>query len=379
MSAKVKTARLSPRESVPAYSTRLLSIDVMRGLIMVLLMLESAGLYARLLELEGTPFHALALQFHHHPWHGLRFWDLIQPGFMFIAGTAMALSLDRQASAGVSWSTSFLKALKRSSWLFFWGVLDYAVRPQGLSFELWDVLTQLSVTSLVAFLIFRWPARWQIAFSIGLLALTEVIYRMSGVSGFDQPFVDQRNVGNYVDVILMNKINPEGWVAINCLPTAAHTIWGALAGKLLLSSRSGQDKVRWLIVAGVTGLIAGFGMDATSTPIIKRIATSSFVLASGGYVLLGLAAGYWAIDIRKRRPLITFFTVVGMNSLFIYLFIEIVGLRWFTEYVGAITNGLMTMAGVPSVPMGILTALAVFTLEWQMCYFLYRRKIFFKI
>ena len=152
-----------------------------------------------------------------------------------------------------------------------------------------------------------------------------------------------------------------------------------MAGKLLLSSRSGQEKVRWLIAAGVIGLIAGFGLDATSTPIIKRIATSSFVLASGGYVLLGLAACYWAIDIRKRRPFITFFTVVGMNSLFIYLFIEIVGLRWFTEYVGAITNGLMTMAGVPSVPMGILTALAVFTLEWQMCYFLYRRKIFFKI
>ena len=32
----------------------------------------------------------------------------------------------------------------------------------------------------------------------------------------------------------MNKINPGGWVAINCIPTAVHTIAGALAGKLLL-------------------------------------------------------------------------------------------------------------------------------------------------
>ena len=49
--------------AVTAASTpphRLLSIDFMRGLIMVLLMLESAELYDRLLELEGTPFHALA-------------------------------------------------------------------------------------------------------------------------------------------------------------------------------------------------------------------------------------------------------------------------------------------------------------------------------
>ena len=74
---------------------RLLSLDFMRGLIMVLLMLESTRLYDRLLELNFTPLHAFALQFHHHPWHGLRFWDLIQPGFMFIAGTALALSLDR--------------------------------------------------------------------------------------------------------------------------------------------------------------------------------------------------------------------------------------------------------------------------------------------
>lgn len=358
---------------------RLLSIDVMRGAIMVLLMLESAELYERLLELEGTPFHALAVQFTHHPWHGLRFWDLIQPGFMFIAGTAMALSLDRQAKAGVPWGVSFRKALKRSWWLFFWGVLDYAVRPQGLSFELWDVLTQLSFTALVAFLIYRWPLRWQLAVSLGFLVLTEAIYRLSAVPGFDQPFVDQHNVGNYVDVLLMNKINPEGWVAINCLPTAAHTIWGAMAGKLLLSSRSGTEKVRSLVGAGLLALVAGFALDAAATPIIKRIATTSFVLASGGYVLLGLAACYWAIDIKGRRPFITFFTVVGMNSLFIYLFFEIVGHRWFTEYVGAISNGLMAVARVPAVPMGIITALVVFTIEWRMCYFLYRRGIFFKI
>ena len=358
---------------------RLLSLDFMRGFIMVLLMLESTELYDRLLELEGTPLHALALQFHHHPWHGLRFWDLIQPGFMFIAGTALALSLDRQAARGVLWMDSLHKALKRSGWLFFWGVLDYAVRPQGLSFELWDVLTQLSFTLLVAFLVFRWPAWWQIGVSIGLLGVTEVLYRMTGVPGFDQPFTDQHNFGNYVDAILMATTNPDGWVAVNCLPTAAHTIMGAVAGKVLLSSRSGQDKVRWLVVAGIVALIAGYALDATTTPIIKRIATSSFVLVSGGYCLLGLAACYWAIDIRKRRPLITFFTVVGMNSLFIYLFFEIVGHRWFTGYVGAITNGLMAAAGVPSAVMGIVTALVVFALEWQLCHFLYRKGIFIKI
>lgn len=374
-----RASRRSQPAPAAALPDRLLSLDVMRGGIMVLLMLESTRLYTRLVALEGTPLYGLALQLHHHPWHGLRFWDLIQPGFMFIAGTALALSLTRQAAAGVPWIASLRKALRRSAWLFFWGVLDYAVRPDGLSFELWDVLTQLSFTLLVAFFIFWRPLWWQVAFSLGLLVLTETLYRVPGVAGFDQPFVDQHNIGNFIDWVLMRKINPDGWVAINCLPTAAHTIWGAVAGRLLLSPASSREKLRWLVVAGLAALAAGYGLDWTVTPIIKRIATSSFVLASGGYVLLGLAACYWLYDVRKIRPLVTFFTVVGMNSLFIYLFFEIVGNRWFTDYVTTITNGLMSMAGVPLVPMGLLSALTVFTLEWRLCYFLYRKRIFFKV
>ena len=50
---------------------------------------------------------------------------------MFMAGAAMAYSLHRQQVNGVRWSESFVKVLKRSAWLFFFGVLDYAVRPDG--------------------------------------------------------------------------------------------------------------------------------------------------------------------------------------------------------------------------------------------------------
>ncbi len=326
-------------------SQRLLSLDFMRGLIMVLLMLESTRLYDHLFELsEGRILHSFFIQFFHHPWNGLRFWDLIQPGFMFMAGTAMAYSLHRQMHHGVEWNQSFFKTLKRSGWLFFWGVADYAVRPKGLSFELWDVLTQLSFTTLVAFLIFHWSYSSQIIFSIGLLALTEILYRFTNVvSGFNQPFADQHNFGNYIDLILMNKINRDGWVAINCIPTAAHTIWGALAGKLLLSEKTENEKVKWLMVAGAAGLIVGYGMGFTITPIIKRIATSSFVIASGGWCLLSLSLFYWWIDIKDHRKHLQLFTIVGMNSLFIYLFIEIVASRWFNGYIGAITNGLMSM------------------------------------
>jgi predicted acyltransferase len=99
---------------------RLISLDFMRGFIMVLLMLESTRLYDRLFEVSGDGlFHQFMTQFFHHPWHGLHFWDLIQPGFMFIAGTALAYSLNKQRKAGVPWGQSLIKVLKRSWWLFF--------------------------------------------------------------------------------------------------------------------------------------------------------------------------------------------------------------------------------------------------------------------
>lgn len=359
-------------------SRRLQSLDFMRGFIMVLLALEATGLQEHLATAaDGTVFSPLMQQFFHHPWNGLRFWDLVQPGFMFMAGTAMALSLHKQQESGMSWGDSFRKILRRCGWLFFWGVLDYAVRKTGLSFELWDVLTQLSFTTLVAFLIFRWSIVAQLAVCVGLLLLTEVLYRYTHIPGFDQPFTDQHNFGNYMDLVLMNKINQGGWVAINCIPTAVHTIAGALVGKLFLS---GGKKIQPMLIAAAACLLVGFGLDWSGiTPIIKRIATSSFTLASLGWCLLGLAFCYWWIDIRNHHRYLLFFTIVGMNSLFIYLFFEIVGHRWFNGYVGAVTNGLMEMIPVPETLMHIITSLCIFGLEWGMCYFLYRKKIFFRV
>ena len=361
-----------------APNQRLLSLDFLRGFIMVLLAMESTGLYGYLYDnTEGTPFHSFITQFTHHPWNGLHFWDLVQPSFMFMAGAAMAYSLNKQWANGVSWSQSFRKIAKRCGWLFFWGVLDYAVRPKGLSFELWDVLTQLSFTTMIAFLIFRWSNTAQVIVCIALLLLTEILYRNTHVPGFDQPFTDQHNFGNYVDLLLMNKINKGGWVAINCIPTAVHTIAGALAGKLLMSDKK---KIPVLLVWALVCFMLGFGLDWLHiTPIIKKIATSSFTLASLGWCLCFLAASYWWIDIKDHRKYLLFFTIVGMNSIFIYVFFEIVGDRWFAGYIRAISNGVLGWFSTPDMLKFIIGSVCIFTLEWLLCYFLYKKKIFFRL
>jgi predicted acyltransferase len=246
-----------------------------------------------------------------------------------------------------------------------------------LSFELWDVLTQLSFTTLVAFLIFRWSNMAQIGVCIGLLLLTEVLYRFTNVPGFNLPFTDQHNFGNYIDTILMHKINKSGWVAINCIPTAVHTIAGSLVGKLLLSSK---DKLKYLLLWALICLVVGYGMDGLGiTPIIKRIATTSFTIVSLGWCLLFLSLSYWWIDMKDHRKHLTFFTIVGMNSLFIYLFFEIVGDRWFTAYIYNISNGVLSWVNAGELLKVLVGAVCVFGLEWLMCYFLYRKKIFFRL
>jgi predicted acyltransferase len=360
---------------------RLLSLDVMRGMIMILLCGESCMLYESIKHADPGSSAGLIDQFFHHPWHGLRFWDLVQPAFMFMAGTAMYISYSRKLEKGQSWSSNLKHVLIRSLKLFICGVALHCFYADKPVWELWNVLTQLSFTIIVAYLIIEKSYTWQLVFSILLLLLTEVFYRFVLVPGFEQPFVEGKNFGSYMDTLLMGKINSDGWVTINCIPTAAHTIWGVLAGKLLISNNTIGYKIKALVIAGVLALVIGFGLDLSGiTPIIKRISTSSFTFASAGWVLLILAAVYWLVDVKQNVKYAWIFTVVGMNAIFIYLFFETVGIQWVNNKVAIFTGNMLHI--FLNVPLGIaamVSAIAALVLEWSLCYWLYKRNIFFKL
>ena len=63
-----------------------------------------------------------------------------------------------------------------------------------LVWELWNVLAQLSVTILIAYALMRLPGRTQLLLSIGLLVLSELLYRYTGIAGYDQPFVKDQQL-----------------------------------------------------------------------------------------------------------------------------------------------------------------------------------------
>lgn len=366
----------------PQSNFRLISLDVLRGIIMILLCAESCRVYESIKHLGPSGLAGgLVNQFFHHPWHGLHFWDLVQPAFMFMAGSAMYISYSRKLAKGSSWSANFKHILVRCLRLFICGVGLHCIYAGKPVWELWNVLTQLAFTTLIAYLIINRSYAFQIGFSIGLLLLTEFLYRTVLMPGFSQPFVEGQNFGSYMDTIFMGKINSDGWVAINIIPTAAHTIWGVLAGKLLISDRNSAYKLKALVVAGIFALILGHGLDLLNiTPIIKRISTSAFALASGGWVLLLLAAVYWIVDIKKNQRYAWIATVMGMNAIFIYLFFETVGMQWVNGAVDIFSGQMLHLfLGVPEAIAAVVSALLTLLLEWGLCYWLYNRGIFFKL
>jgi len=360
-------------------SNRLYSLDVFRGITMFLLMAEAAKVYHALTDYFREGFgHAVIQQFHHHPWNGLRFWDLIQPFFMFIVGVAMPFSLQSRLKKGDTWKQAFRHILQRCFLLFLFGTGLHCVYSGKLVWELWNVLTQLSFTILLTFLLMRTSWKNMLAVSIGLLILTEILYRIYDPAA---PFVKDQNFGSWMDLLLMGKINNGGgWVTINCIPTAAHTIWGAMCGKLLMSNEAEKSKLEYLLIAGVVGLVLGYGLDILNiTPIVKRISTSSFALASGGWALLTLAFLYWLVDIKGNKKWTLFFAIVGMNSIFIYLFGETIGAQWLGGFAKSFSYDFFRLFGISELGLAVINGFLVLGIMWGLCYFLYKKKIFFRV
>jgi len=360
-------------------NTRLFSLDVFRGITMFLLMAEAAMVYHALTDYFPSGLgHTIVEQFHHHPWNGLRFWDLIQPFFMFIVGVAMPFSLNSRLKRGDTKKDAFRHILFRCMMLFLFGTGLHCVYSGKIVWELWNVLTQLSFTILLTFLLMDFSWKKQIGAAFICLLLTELLYRW-----YDpvSPFVKDENFGSWVDMLLMGKINDGGgWVTINCLPTAAHTIWGAVCGQLLMSNQSANNKLKYLLIGGGVGLGLGYGLDLLGiTPIVKRIATSSFALASGGWALLTLAFFYWLVDIKGYKNWTKFFAIVGMNSIFIYLFGETIGVQWLGGFGKVFSYSIFGALGISELGLAVINGFFVLGLMWGLCYFLYKKGIFFKI
>lgn len=357
---------------------RLLSLDFYRGLTMFLLIAEFSNLFTYMVspELNGTIVHTIGEQFHHMDWEGLHFWDLIQPFFMFIVGVSMPLSFSKRLAKGDTFKQLQKHAFKRAFLLLVLGWALYCIEPGRIVFRFQNVLAQLAVTYVLAFLIIRKKPIIQIAFSVLLVLISESLYRFFSVEGFDHAFVPGQNFGAWLNILISGNEDTGHWAMFNAIPTAAHTIWGVLAGQLLVSKRTNKKKIQMLVIAGIIALIIGYGFSYF-TPIIKRISTSTFVFASGGWALLALALCYWLIDIKKYQKGVLFFAIVGMNPLFIYLFAHVGGAELIRKIFLPFSNAVFSWTG--ELGANIILSIIVLLFMWYICFWMYKKKLLIRI
>jgi predicted acyltransferase len=298
---------------------------------------------------------------------------------MFIVGVAIPFAVANRQKKGDTDRSIMIHAIKRSFLLLFLGWALYCIGPGKIVFRLQDVLAQMSVTYLVAFLIRKKSFSFQLILTLAILLIMDLAYRFFPVEGFNQPWVAFHNLGAWTNNKIEGVDKASIWASINAFSTIAHTVWGVLCGKLLMSDKTVSQKIKILIIAGLSGLLIGYSMDLLNiTPIIKKIATSSFVFASGGWAILVLCFCYWLIDIKKlfiRGS--KMFRIVGMNCIFIYLFFEAGGAGLLSKILKPFPVSLLSWGG--PITVGIVTSLAVWASLWYMCYWLYKNKLFIKI
>jgi predicted acyltransferase len=347
---------------------RLVSLDAFRGYTMIWMFSQSFGLH---LYKDDAVLGPVARQFTHHEWHGTFAWDLIQPFFMFIVGVAMPYAFAAREAAGQTWPAQFRHVLKRCALLIALGLLARSLRANRPVLDLINVLAQIAFTYFVAFLVLQRSARAQAGTALGLLAVHTALFVVCKPEGAATPWEAGNNFGSWLDMAVLGKNWGGGYATLNGLSSAANTIFGVMAGNLL---RREKDPIRPLLVYGAVCLAAGLALDPV-LPSIKKIWTASFALLSNGWTLWTLAGFYWLCDVKQWQRWARPGIIVGANSIFIYVFHEIME-KWLNQSARVLFGWSVAWWGTFG-EMFIIWMVVLFQI-W-VCYWLYHRKIFFKV
>ena len=170
--------------------------------------------------------------------------------------------------------------------------------------------------------------------------------------------------------------DPEG--ILSTLPAIATCLLGVFAGLLLKGERtSGVNKGAILLAAGAVLVFAG-DFWGQSSPVIKNLWTSSFVVLAGGWSLLLLGVFYLLVDLAGLKKLAMPFVWIGMNPIAIYLLTSVVD---FNVIAGRVLGGPMADWVNHLVPgLGeLLIALGGMFLLLMLCRYLYKKEVFFRI
>jgi predicted acyltransferase len=369
-------------------SSRLLSLDVMRGITVAFMILVNNN------GQNDQAYRAM----NHSVWNGFTPTDLVFPSFLFIMGASMVFSYEARLNKGSSRLSLLPHLLRRFAILVFLGLI-----VNGFPFFHWGtlriygVLQRIALCYLIGSILHLLDRG--MASKVGFLAASLLGYWILmrwvpvpgyGIPGTNFPLLDKDiNLAAYLDRhifpgrLFEGTRDPEG--LLSTLPSVGSTLLGMIAGLWLRSSHSAQRKAMGLFAAGIVSLIAG-QLWAYSFPINKKLWTSSYVLYAAGWTLLLLVFIYFVVEIKGRRGRWTDICLVfGLNAITAYVFSELLSSAVAVFHVNAqqsIQQYLYSRIFV------FLLSPAFGSLLYSLCFLivcsvpvvlLYRKKVFIKI
>lgn len=172
---------------------RKISIDVYRGMVMFLMLVEAMHL-SRLARHfpDNRPFEWLKFHTSHVAWEGCSLHDLIQPGFTFLVGVAMPFSIAARIKRGGSTAGMLLHAAWRSVLLIAIGIVLRSLNYEQTYFTFEDTLTQIGLGYFFVFLIALAPRWVHFASTFAILVLVWLAFAASPAPS---PDFDYRSVG----------------------------------------------------------------------------------------------------------------------------------------------------------------------------------------
>ena len=365
---------------------RLDSIDALRGFDMLFIM----GLTPLIIHLcglfPGGDGCWLARQMSHVSWNGLSHHDTIFPLFLFISGMTFPFSLAKKQEKGLPVQRVWYDVIRRGLVLVLLGLVYNGLFDLKLANLRWpSVLARIGLAWMFAAMIYLCVKKvsWRVAIAAVILVGYWILHLFVApdAAPVTDPVTSEGSLAAYIDRILIpnhlyykGEFDPEGLVST--LPAIVTAMLGMFTGEFIRlpeSRVSGSRKTLYMFGAAVVFLAIGLAWNEVF-PINKKLWTSSFVMVLAAYSLALFALFYYIIDVKGWKKWSFFFRVIGLNSITIYLAQRIISFGGINTFFFKGFSELFP----PAVGVVVLN-MTYIAVCWLFLYFLYKKKVFFKV
>jgi predicted acyltransferase len=284
----------------------------------------------------------------------------------------MPLAFARRQAAGDRWSRVFSHVLWRAlALILLSNLLMNWNGSSPLRFQLINVLCQIAFSYVLCAALYALSFPMQIVAAVALMVFHHALFFLW--PGPEGPFDPVANIGAKIDLAVLGYNYSGSYTTINFLGNAITVLFGMWAGMLFAHQRPAGERMKILGACAAASFTLG-ALLSPWIPMVKRLWLGSFTFWSTGWVLVGLMVCYWAIEIQGWRQWTFPAVVVGMNCIFIYSFSQVLK-GWLLRSIGRFTGNFEWLGIAGPVALNIAGMMVM----WYLCYWLYRRRIFFKL